>query len=75
MLFEFIKKVEKIDTKVDIIPKKTFITFFKREFESCSAKRRTFKVVAQKDPRYMQSDDFKSLFKYLLEKHPGLEFL
>jgi hypothetical protein len=59
MLFEFIKKAEKLDPKVDMIPKKTFITFFKREFEGCDAKRRTFKVIAQKDSRYMQSDDFK----------------
>ena len=75
MLFEFIKKAEKIEPKVDMLPKKSFITFFKREFENCSAKRRTFKIIAQKDPRYMQGDDFKPLFKYLLEKHPGLEFL
>lgn len=40
-----------------------------------TAAKRTFKVLAQKDPRYIQPDDFKQLFKYLLETHPGLEFL
>lgn len=40
-----------------------------------TAAKRTFKVLAQKDPRYLQPDDFKQLFKYLLETHPGLEFL
>jgi hypothetical protein len=39
------------------------------------ARMRTFKIIAQKDPKYIQGDDFKQLFKYLLETHPGLEFL
>lgn len=64
-----------MDEKSDKIGKQTFITFFKREFELEDAKKRTFKIIAQKDPRYIQSEDFKPLFKYLLETHPGLEFL
>ena len=75
MLFDYIIKIEKMDEKSDKIGKQTFITFFKREFELENAKKRTFKIIAQKDPRYIQSEDFKPLFKYLLETHPGLEFL
>ena len=75
MLFDYIIKIEKLEEKVDKIPKQTFITFFKREFELENAKKRTFKIIAQKDPKYIQSEDFKPLFKYLLETHPGLEFL
>ena len=41
----------------------------------CQAKR-VFKILAQKENgKYIVPDDFKSLFKYLLETHPGLEFL
>ena len=75
MLFDYIKKAEKLDEKAEKIPKQTFINFFKREFENESVSRRTFKTVAQKDPKVISPEDFKQLFKYLLETHPGLEFL
>jgi len=75
MLFEYIKKSEKLDEKAEKIPKQSFISFFKREFENEVVGMRTFKIIAQKDPKNIVPDDFKPLFKYLLETHPGLEFL
>jgi hypothetical protein len=32
-------------------------------------------LLAKKDKSYIVPEDFKILFKYLLETHPGLEFL
>ena len=75
MLFEYVKKSEKLNENAEKIPKQNFINFFKREFESIGVGRRTFKTIAQKDPKHIIPDDFKPLFKYLLETHPGLEFL
>lgn len=75
MLFEYIKKSEKLDEKAEKIPKQSFISFFKREFENEVVGMRTFKIIAQIDPKNIVPDDFKPLFKYLLETHPGLEFL
>ena len=46
MLFDYIIKKEKLDEKVEKIPKQTFITFFKRELETENAKKRTFKIIA-----------------------------
>ena len=46
MLFEYVKKAEKLDEKTEKIPKQSFITFFKREFEMWDAKKRTFKTIA-----------------------------
>jgi len=37
--------------------------------------RRLFFLIAQPKSNYIVPNDFKPLFKYLLEKHPGLEFL
>ena len=75
MLFDFVKKSEKLDEKADKIPKQSFISFFRREFESESVPKRTFKTISQKLPGVICPEDFKPLFKYLLETHPGLEFL
>ena len=37
--------------------------------------RRVFKVIAQHEKSVIVSEDFKGLFTYLLQTHPGLEFL
>jgi hypothetical protein len=34
-----------------------------------------FKIVAKPGSEYITAEDFKPLFKQLLETHPGLEFL
>ena len=38
-------------------------------------KRRIFIAIAKLGKDYMVPEDFKPLFHYLLESHPGLEFL
>ena len=40
-----------------------------------SVAKRVFKLFAQHNSSVIVPDDFKALFKYLLETHPGLEFL
>lgn len=64
-----------MDAKSDAIGKQTFINFWRNEFENETVPKRTFKIIAQNNPKFIVPDDFKSLFKYLLETHPGLEFL
>jgi len=34
-----------------------------------------FTFIAKKGSQYIEKDDFKQLFSYLLENHAGLEFL
>lgn len=46
MLFEYVKKSEKLDEKAEKIPKQSFISFFRREFESEVVGMRTFKIIA-----------------------------
>ena len=38
-------------------------------------KRRLFDIIAKDGANVIVGDDFKPMFKHLLEKHPGLEFL
>jgi hypothetical protein len=38
-------------------------------------KRKTFVTVATIGKKHLTPSDFKPLFNYLLESHPGLEFL
>ena len=75
LLFERIKLVEKLDEKADKIPKQSFVSFWKKNFETESVAKRVFKLFAQYNSNVMVPEDFKALFKYLLETHPGLEFL
>lgn len=75
LLFERIKIVEKLDEKAEKIPKQTFINFWKKHYESDTVRRRVFKLMAKPDSKSIVPDDFKPLFSYLLETHPGLEFL
>ena len=74
-LFERIKVVEKLDENADKLPKLCVINYWKKNFENESVPKRVFKLFAQPDSKYLVPDDFKSLFKNLLETHPGLEFL
>lgn len=39
-----------------------------------SVAEKTFSVIGG-DKKYIAPDDFKPLFRYLLDTHPGLEFL
>jgi len=76
MLFEAIKKEEKIDEKEEKISKLGVKNFYKNRLEGKCAKKRTFEVISSsKDKKYIKPDDFKPLFRYLLDTHPGLEFL
>ena len=51
------------------------INFWKKYYENETVAKRVFKLFAQPDSNVIVPDDFKPLFKYLLESHPGLEFL
>ena len=75
MIFQMILKKESMDEKTESIPKQTIATFYKREFETLSEKRRTFKVITGLEKNHIVPDDFKPLFRHLLDTHPGLEFL
>ena len=75
MAFERIKEVEKLDEKIEKIPQKTFVSYYKKNVEGVEQKRQVFKLLAKKDKNFIAPEDFKPLFKNLLETHPGLEFL
>ena len=47
----------------------------KLDFHRKTEKERIWHVIKKKDANFMENDDFKPLFVYLLELHPGLEFL
>lgn len=75
MLFDRIKTVEKLDKDAEKIPKQTIINYWKRNLENESVGKRVFKVICKHDSHVMVPEDLKPLFGYLLESHPGLEFL
>lgn len=75
MLFERIKKAEKLDENADKIKKQPFVNYWKKNCENCDVGRRVFNLLAQHGSNYIVPEDFKPLFKYLLDTHPGLEFL
>ena len=75
LLFDRIKLVENLDPQAEKIPKQTIINFWRRVFEQETVPKRVFKLFAKPDANHIVPDDFKSLFKNLLETHPGLEFL
>lgn len=50
------------------------MNFYKKEFEQKTPAERTFSVIAG-NKSYIAPDDFKPLFRFLLDTHPGLEFL
>jgi len=58
------------------INKQQLIRFWeiKENFKKCS-KRRLFDLLAKDNAKSIVNDDFKPMFKHLLESHPGLEFL
>mmetsp|Transcript_13646 Transcript_13646/g.9634 ORF Transcript_13646/g.9634 Transcript_13646/m.9634 type:complete len:225 (+) Transcript_13646:815-1489(+) len=45
------------------------------DHDHTTPKKRVFTIFAKKNSQYIEKDDFKVLFSYLLEHHPGLEFL
>ena len=49
--------------------------FWKKEFEKVDVKKRMFKLIAKLDAEVIIAEDFKPLFRQLLDTHPGLEFL
>jgi serine/threonine-protein phosphatase 2A regulatory subunit B'' len=58
------------------LTKQGFLTFWKdNDWLKMEPVRRLFFLIAQPKSNYIVPNDFKPLFKYLLEKHPGLEFL
>ena len=52
-----------------------FTAYWKRELERETIAKRFFKIIAKPGKNEITPDDFKPLFKYLLDSHPGLEFL
>lgn len=54
------------------------MAFWKREFEKIDVCKRMFKVITggkQNGVDHITADDFKPLFRQLLDTHPGLVFL
>ena len=56
------------------------MSFWKKHFEMETVAKRVFNVFAKtlgsgECSKVLTPEDFKPLFKYLLESHPGLEFL
>ena len=75
LAFDRIKDVEKLDQKLEKIPKQNLINYYKKNCEGVEVKRHVFSLLAKKDKNCIVPEDFKALFKHLLETHPGLEFL
>jgi serine/threonine-protein phosphatase 2A regulatory subunit B'' len=75
MLFVRIKQVEKLDEKAEKIPKQTIINFWKRHMEADTVEKRVFRLLCKPESNVILPEDLKPLFAYLLESHPGLEFL
>jgi len=67
---------DRIDNgKTGKVNKLQFINFWKRELEKVDVKKRIFKLLAKPGAEVIVAEDFKPLFKQLLDSHPGLEFL
>jgi hypothetical protein len=45
------------------------------DYVRMNPKKRLFSVIAKAGANHIAPEDFKPMFSYLLEKHPGLEFL
>ena len=45
------------------------------DFQRMHPKKRLFTIIAKVGVNYIAPEDFKPMFTWLLEKHPGLEFL
>lgn len=75
LAFDRIKEVEKLDSKLEKIPKQNFVNYYKANCEGVDESRQTFNLLAKTGKKYIEPEDFKPLFKNLLETHPGLEFL
>lgn len=66
----------KIDqAKTGKVSQAQFTAYWKRELERETVAKRFFKIIAKQGKKEITPDDFKPLFKYLLDSHPGLEFL
>ena len=51
------------------------MNFYKAHCEGVEVRRQTFNLLAKFGKKYIEPEDFKPLFKNVLETHPGLEFL
>jgi serine/threonine-protein phosphatase 2A regulatory subunit B'' len=45
------------------------------DYQRMPVKKRLFSLIAKAGANHITPEDFKPMFSYLLEKHPGLEFL
>jgi serine/threonine-protein phosphatase 2A regulatory subunit B'' len=75
MLFDRIILIEKLSKDAEKLPKQCIVNYYKKYMENESVAMRVFKIVAKPDKNVLMNEDFKPLFGYLLESHPGLEFL
>lgn len=57
------------------VTKAMFVQYWKKELEKWDLKKRMFKIIAPPGNETISSEDFKPLFRSLLDSHPGLEFL
>lgn len=75
ILFDRIKLAEKLAPEADKIPKQSIVNFWKKHLEMETVAKRVFKILAGYESKVIVPEDLKPLFSYLLENHPGLEFL
>lgn len=75
MVFDRIRESEKLDDKLEKLPKQNFVNYYKKNVENIEPKRHVFNLIAKQGKSCIVPEDFKPLFKNLLETHPGLEFL
>ncbi|CAG9321413.1 unnamed protein product [Blepharisma stoltei] len=59
----------------EIVTKAQFLKYWKSELEGKNPVQRLFNVLCKPGRRYLIRNDFKPLMIYLMETHPGLEFL
>jgi hypothetical protein len=76
MLGTRIKKTHPTAYQTDKLTKAGFLLYWKdTNQQSQDPKRRLFNLIAEPKSEFLKHEDFKPLFKHLLDTHPGLEFL
>ena len=64
-------KIEKKNGKVAL---NGFVDYFENEIVKYDLKKRLFRLIAKPNKNVIVPDDFKKLLKYIIDKHPGLQF-
>lgn len=65
---------DKIDKKNGKVSMSAFVEYFNNEIVKFDLKKRFFRLIAKPNKSVIVPDDFKKLLKYIIDKHPGLQF-